>query len=100
MSADREQVRRLARESLERGDATGWFESMYREAAGEPMGIPWANLKVNPNFIAWAQREKLAGDGKRALVVGCGLGDDAEALVGMGFETTAFDVAPTAIEWA
>src|ERR1043166_7987836 len=96
----REQVQRMAKEHVERGDAVGWFEKLYRGAGGEAMEIPWADLKVNPNFAKWAGREKLRGDGKRALVVGGGLGDDAEALSAMGFDVTAFDVAPTAIEWA
>ena len=100
MTDKREQIRRMAQEHLGRGDATGWFERLYHEAGGEAMAIPWAELKVNPNFLQWAQKVNLAGEGKRALVVGCGLGDDAEALSAMGFEVTAFDVAPTAIEWA
>jgi ubiquinone/menaquinone biosynthesis C-methylase UbiE len=33
----------------------------------------------------------------RAVVVGCGFGDDAEFVASMGFATTAFDVSPTAI---
>src|SRR5438477_12828330 len=100
MTDKREQIRRMAQEHLGRGDATGWFERLYHEADGEAMAIPWAELKVNPNFLQWAEKVNLAGEGKRALVVGCGLGDDAEALSAMGFEVTAFDVAPTAIEWA
>src|ERR1043166_5400526 len=100
MNDKREQVRRMAREHLDRGDAVGWFERLYKEAGGEPMGIPWAELKPNPNLMQWAQRERLRGEGKRALVIGCGLGDDAEALRALGFDVTAFDVAPTAIEWA
>jgi SAM-dependent methyltransferase len=39
----------------------------------------------------------MSGDGRRALVVGSGLGYDAEFLASLGFEVTAFDVAPTAI---
>ncbi len=31
------------------------------------------------------------------MVVGCGLGDDAEFIAGLGFQTTAFDISPTAI---
>ena len=38
-----------------------------------------------------------AGDGARALVVGCGLGEDAEYIARLGYATTAFDIAPTAI---
>jgi SAM-dependent methyltransferase len=32
--------------------------------------------------------------------VGSGLGDDAEELARQGFAVTAFDIAPTAVEWA
>ncbi|MCC5670705.1 class I SAM-dependent methyltransferase [Nostoc sp. CHAB 5784] len=37
--------------------------------------------------------------GQKALVIGCGLGDDAEAIASLGFEVTAFDISPTAIAW-
>ena len=39
----------------------------------------------------------VAADGARALVVGCGLGEDAEYIARLGFATIAFDIAPTAI---
>ena len=35
----------------------------------------------------------------RALVIGCGLGDDAEVLSETSFDVVAFDVSPTAIRW-
>ncbi|MDZ7952448.1 hypothetical protein [Nostoc sp. DedQUE09] len=35
--------------------------------------------------------------GQKALVIGCGLGDDAEALAHLGFEVTTFDISPTAM---
>jgi len=38
-----------------------------------------------------------AAAGGEALVVGCGLGDDAEELARRGYAVTAFDVSPTAI---
>jgi SAM-dependent methyltransferase len=34
-----------------------------------------------------------------ALVVGCGLGDDATELARRGYDVTAFDRSPTAIDW-
>jgi GNAT superfamily N-acetyltransferase len=37
-------MRRLASESLARGDAIGWFETLYREAAGDWSRISWADL--------------------------------------------------------
>ena len=38
--------------------------------------------------------------GAPALVVAAGLGDDAAALAEKGYAVTAFDAAPTAVEWA
>jgi 2-polyprenyl-3-methyl-5-hydroxy-6-metoxy-1,4-benzoquinol methylase len=35
----------------------------------------------------------------RAVTIGCGLGDDAEALAAAGYQVTAFDISETAIEW-
>ena len=40
----------------------------------------------------------LDGAGRSAVVVGCGLGADAEYVASRGFVTTAFDIAPAAIE--
>ena len=41
------------------------------------------------------QQPPPAGD--RALVIGCGLGDDAEEAARRGYRVTAFDLSPTAI---
>ena len=35
----------------------------------------------------------------KSQVIGCGLGDDAEALAHRGFEVTAFDISRSAIAW-
>ena len=96
--ADREPIRSLAQQYLAAGDATGWFEALYGSAAGDPSSIPWADLRPNPNLVQWLDRYPTAPD-LRALVVGCGLGDDAEELARRGMEVTAFDVAPTAVQW-
>ena len=37
--------------------------------------------------------------GGRALVPGCGFGNDAEELAARGFDVTAFDISRSAIEW-
>jgi len=92
-------ARKLAKEYIDRGDPTGWFEALYSEAAGDSSIIPWADLKVNPGLEEWLVRSRIRGDGKKALKVGCGLGDDAERLTKLGFEVTAFDIAPSAIQW-
>jgi len=93
----RQFARKLAKEYIDRGDPLGWFEALY--AGGDVSKIPWADQKVNPNFEEWLAKNGLQGQGKRALKVGCGLGDDAERLAELGFEVTAFDVSPTAIDW-
>jgi DNA-binding NarL/FixJ family response regulator len=36
--------------------------------------------------------------GMRAVTIGCGLGDDAEAMSRYGYQVTAFDISPSAIE--
>ncbi len=82
-----------------RGDATGWFEAAYAQANGERTAIPWAEKGINPHLIEWGERVGLAGHGRSALVIGCGLGDDAEYLADLGFVVTAFDISPTAVEW-
>ncbi len=106
MSGETEEFDRKARtreiqaEFAERGDPTGWFEALYKEAAGNNELIPWADLEPNHYFKTWAEKTGLKGDGRTALVVGCGLGDDAKYLHDLGFKVTAFDISPTAIEWA
>lgn len=72
------------------------FESMYQSAQGDAATIPWASLSPNPFIAEWLQSCNGSG---RTIVVGCGLGDDAEAASDNGWEVTAFDVAPSAIEW-
>jgi 2-polyprenyl-3-methyl-5-hydroxy-6-metoxy-1,4-benzoquinol methylase len=93
---DRRRARELARRALERGDATGWFEELYA-GAHEEGDIPWADLVPNPMLVEWLATHAVSG---RALKVGAGLGDDAEELARRGMAVTAFDVAPTAVEWA
>jgi SAM-dependent methyltransferase len=95
----RGRARALAAAALARGDATGWFEELYATAshAGD---IPWADLAPNPSLLSWLTDSSVAGAGRRALKIGAGLGDDAEALAQRGFAVTAFDIAPSAVSWA
>jgi len=95
----RARARELTNAFLERGDAKGWFEAFYLEAGGDAARIPWANLVPNPNLVSWLDENDVQGVGRRALVVGCGLGDDAEALAARGFDVTAFDISAEAIKW-
>lgn len=96
---NRNTVQKLVQKSYDRNDPTGWFEELYSAAQGEESAIPWADLTVNPNLASWIKNNQLAGQGKKALVVGCGLGDDAEAIAELGFKVVGFDISPTAIAW-
>src|SRR5687767_11870691 len=99
MSEQRKLARQLAGEAIAARDPTGWFERLYSLAAGDPTVIPWADLAMNPNLLPWLERHAPSGAGRRALKVGCGLGDDAEELARRGFAVVAFDISETAISW-
>jgi SAM-dependent methyltransferase len=93
--AGRQRARAVARDFLARGDATGWFEAFYRDAGGDPARVPWADRAGHPLLAAWLAGAP--GAGRRALVVGSGLGEDAELCSRAGYEVVAFDLAPTAV---
>ena len=96
MSDPRARARALARESIARGDVTGWFEQLYVESERDGFAISWVDLAPNPHLVDWLSRHP-AHRG-RALVVGCGYGDDAELLASRGLQVVAFDVAPSAVD--
>lgn len=75
----------------------GWFEHVYAAAEQGTGVVPWDRGAPHWLLVEWAQDRALDGRGRRALVVGCGLGDDAEYIEGRGFGTVAFDISPTAI---
>lgn len=99
-NARRLRARELAAQAARAGDETGWFETLYAEAEAGRTVVPWADGEPNPHLVEWAGRGPADGTGRRALVVGCGLGYDAEYLAGLGYTVTAFDIAPTATERA
>ena len=96
----RERTKELQAEFAKRGDVFGWFDALYREANGNNESIPWADLEPNRFFVEFAEKTNLQGNNRKALVVGCGLGDDAKYLHDLGFDVTAFDISETAIKWA
>jgi SAM-dependent methyltransferase len=79
---------------------TGWFEELYRSAKSGAAAIPWDRGAPHPLLLEWTTDHEVDGVGRSAVVVGCGLGRDAEHLAGLGFETTAFDISPTAVATA
>jgi SAM-dependent methyltransferase len=90
----------LAHEAIGRGEPTAWFDRLYAEGLAGDISVPWDRAEPNPQLAEWAESVGLEGADRTAVVVGCGLGADAEFLAALGFATTAFDVAPAAIEEA
>ena len=99
MDDKREVANEIARRHYDAGDPLGWFEALYKQADGDSKTIPWADRGVNPHLAAWCERESLPRPGARVVVIGCGLGDDAEYLAARGAVVTAFDLSETAIQW-
>lgn len=98
MDDKRAAARKLAQAAIAAGKPLAWFEQLYARARSEGLAVPWADREPNPNMVELFR--KLEGQiafGRKALKVGCGLGDDAEWLAGRGFEVTAFDISPSAI---
>ncbi|RJK94934.1 class I SAM-dependent methyltransferase [Vallicoccus soli] len=62
--------------------------------------MPWDRSAPHPLLRTWTAGRGLRGEGRTAVVVGSGLGADAEHLASLGFRTTGFDVAPTAVRLA
>jgi len=78
--------------------ASEWFDSLYQKNKNTHENIPWARQAVNPLLQSYLDEEK-AHKGT-ALVIGCGLGDDAKALEYAGYDVTAIDVSQTALDLA
>ena len=79
------------------GEPLRWFEELYAGANRDSGEIPWARMEPHPKMVEWvAENPAVTG---RALVVGCGLGDDAEWLSVAGFDVTAFDLSQSSIDW-
>lgn len=95
MADERARARALAADAVAAGEPLRWFEELYAAADAGDAVVPWADLRPNPHLVGWP----LLGAQRPAsvLVVGCGLGDDAEWLAGRGLTVTAFDISPSAV---
>jgi SAM-dependent methyltransferase len=95
-----EEEERLASASLAADDPTGWFDQLYAAGVSGQVQMPWSRIEPHPMLTSWVQARNLTGAGGRAIVVGCGLGADAEYLASLGFDTVGFDISQTAIRLA
>ena len=81
-----------------------FFDGLYVAAGGGGEPLPWDRGGAPQQLLAdWAAYRGLRGPGgagKRAVVVGCGLGGDAEFLARLGFAVVGFDFSAPAIEAA
>lgn len=87
----------MAAASIAAGDPTAWFDRLYAEGVEGTTEMPWDRTAPHPLLAEWADSRSLNGAGRRAVVVGAGLGADAEFMATRGFATAAFDVSPTAV---
>jgi len=101
MDEKRQRVIGMAAEAAMSEDPFSWFEEIYTSADGDWEMVPWEDNIPNPLFSDWLDCEtaNLLDSGK-ALVIGCGLGDDAAFLAKRGWEVTSFDISKTAVNWA
>ncbi len=83
--------------SIQSGEPLSWFEELYSLSERDREMIPWDWREPHPFVVEWARENRPAG---KALVVGCGLGEDAAFLSSLGWEVTAFDISETAVAWA
>jgi 2-polyprenyl-3-methyl-5-hydroxy-6-metoxy-1,4-benzoquinol methylase len=95
---DPKEYKNMVKQYQEENKPLDWFDTIYKIAHGDHTKVFWADLEPSPYLINWLEKNIIKKSSKKAIVIGCGVGDDAEALSKYGFEVTAFDISPTAIE--
>jgi len=77
-----------------------WFEDLYANSGNDTSKIPWSDLQGNSYLQEWIERQDMTSyRNKSVLIVGCGIGGDAELLSHYFGKVSAFDVSPSAIKW-
>lgn len=94
---DAEAYKKMVMSFQDRDEPTAWFDSVYTDAEGDYRDVFWADLEANPYLLLWLNNSDFEPAERRAIAVGCGVGDDAEAMSNAGYEVTAFDISPEAI---
>ena len=86
----------------------GWLKERTREprdearpdAGAPPPTEQKATLPTEQKATVGAERRATVATGRRAVVVGAGLGEDAEFVSRQGWETVAFDISESAVRAA
>lgn len=94
---DIQAYRTMVKSYQDKDEPTAWFETIYKNAKGDYTNVFWADLHPSPYLVQWLKDNPLKNT-KKAIVIGCGVGDDCEALSSFGYEVIGFDISPTAIE--
>jgi 2-polyprenyl-3-methyl-5-hydroxy-6-metoxy-1,4-benzoquinol methylase len=76
-----------------------WFAAVYDLAGEDLAAVPWGDEAAHPLLADWLATQPSL-EGLCALDVGCGLGDNAEALAAKGASVTGFDLVRGAVDWA
>lgn len=90
--------KKMVQSYQDKDEPTAWFDSIYVDAQGDHTAVFWADLEPSPYLLKWLKQCVFKHVGCKAIVIGCGVGDDAEALSKSGYEVTAFDISPEAIQ--
>tara|TARA_B100000029_G_scaffold213860_2_gene211823 strand:- start:8702 stop:9379 length:678 start_codon:yes stop_codon:yes gene_type:complete len=97
MEESRERMLEIFNRSQISDQPLSWFEDLYSESDENRGLIPWDWQEPHPFLIDWVEQNDEMGN---ALVVGCGLGEDASFLNKRGWDVTAFDISESAVSWA
>jgi len=84
------------------GQPTRWYDELWSAAARGEVSMPWDRTDPHDLLAGFLVDRDAARDGTalRAVVVGAGYGADAEHLASLGYDTTAFDISPAAVDAA
>jgi 2-polyprenyl-3-methyl-5-hydroxy-6-metoxy-1,4-benzoquinol methylase len=92
-------IKSITRKAYQNKKPLDWFEELYSASISDQVTIPWGNKAPNPHLVSWWEGNQVQEKSK-TLVIGCGLGDDAEFLSSKGLDVDAFDLSSTAIHLA
>jgi SAM-dependent methyltransferase len=85
----------LGVKAVAEGEPTRWYDELWSAAQLGDVPLPWDH--TDPNDLLAALVDHDPGAGRRAVVIGCGLGADSEYVAAHGWATTAFDISPAAV---